>query len=106
VSKQVDIATKVKTGLRNSSDKRFMLLFTAPWSPFSDSLDIIARKVKKVEENLEVIVVDLEEYPEIQTNYGISHVPTIILISDKQIKFRGERMMSKKEILKMLDLHK
>ncbi len=74
----------------------------ASWSPFSEAVNTIAQKVKFVRNDIKVMIIDVDRYPEEKKSFSIRSVPTFIFIKNQEIKFKREKMMSKKEILQLI----
>ncbi len=101
-SRSSNISDFIKQSLRESSTIPLVMVFVAPWSPFSDAVKTIADKVKFVRDDVKVLVIDIDQYPDEKSTFDIRKIPTFIFIENQEIKFKKEEMMSKKEILQLI----
>ena len=64
---------------------------------------MIAPELEKVESNIKVVKVDVDEYEELARTYGVMSIPTLILFEQgKEVK-RNIGFMDKERIEKFID---
>jgi thioredoxin 1 len=56
-----------------------ILRFTASWCGPCKSL---AKTLEQIETNITIEVIDIDEQPDVATEYGIRGVPTLVMVED------------------------
>jgi thioredoxin 1 len=56
-----------------------ILRFTASWCGPCKSL---AKTLEQIETNIPIEVIDIDEQPDVATEYGIRGVPTLVMVED------------------------
>ena len=81
-------------------NKKILVDFYANWC---GPCKMIAPELEKVESNLKVVKVDVDEFEDLARTYGGMSIPTLILLEDgKEVK-RNIGFMDKDRIKKFID---
>ena len=78
--------------------------FSAEWcSPCRTMEPIVKSVADKMEGEIKVVTIDVEESPDIATEYRIRNIPTIIYFKDGEIKDKSVGAMSEKELTQRIN---
>lgn len=77
--------------------------FYATWCGPCQLLSPILEEVEKEIDNLEIIKIDVDEFPNIARRYGIMSIPTVIVYKNGKQTKTSLGYISKDEIKKLID---
>jgi thioredoxin 1 len=60
--------------------------FWAEWCGPCKMLAPIIDEISQEIDNLKIVKVDVDSYPEIASSYGVSSIPTVVIFEDGQVK--------------------
>ncbi len=66
--------------------------FTASWC---GPCKMLAKTLEQIETDIPIEVVDIDEHPDLATEYGIRGVPTLVMVEDN---IAGKRLVGNKTI--------
>lgn len=85
---------------------RVLVDFYAEWcGPCQALRPILMETEAELPEGAKIVAVDIDEYPEIASGYGVSSIPCLVLFENGEEIDRFVGLISKKKILKMLLKH-
>lgn len=87
-----------------TSDKIVLLDFYATWCGPCKMVSPIVDEIAEEEPDKKVGKIDVDEEPELAQAFGISSIPTLVVIKDGKIADTAIGARSKADILKMLDI--
>lgn len=99
----LDISNHIVERVKSSNDTPLLLIFNSEWSSHSEMIKVIAEKIERAAKNIFVVLLDEEQHKSLFKQYGISHVPTAIIIKKQRLIAKVEHMFSKKNILDKLE---
>ena len=90
-----------------ASEKAVVVKLSAEWCQPCKALDAILTRIEPKHENLKVVRVDVEENPEIASQFGITNVPVLLYYKDGEpmdmsVGLRTENELNEK-ISKLLE---
>lgn len=60
--------------------------FWAEWCGPCKMLAPIIDEISQENDNLKIVKVDVDSYPEIASSYGVSSIPTVVIFENGQVK--------------------
>ncbi len=87
----------------NSSDKTVLLDFWASWCGPCQMISPIVEEVAKERDDITVGKVNVDEQMELAQEFGISSIPTLVVMKDSKVTNKSVGLISKSEILSLLD---
>ena len=94
-----------KNNFRNEvmeSDKPVLLDFWAPWCMPCRMVGPVLEEISKERQDIKVGKINVDEEPELASQFQIMSIPTLFVIQDGKIKNHSVGAKSKNEILAML----
>ena len=94
-----------KNNFRNEvmeSDKPVLLDFWAPWCMPCRMVGPVLEEIAKERQDIKVGKINVDEEPELASQFQIMSIPTLLVIKDGKIKNHSVGAKSKNEILAML----
>ena len=90
-----------------SNDQRPLLVFFGAThsGPARRMESLVAHLARKERARLRVQEVDIDEQPELAKRFGVTTVPTLVLVKDKRVVGRLEGRVSAPQIEQMLEPH-
>lgn len=85
------------------SDKKVLLDFWATWCGPCQMIAPIVEEIAAEREDLAVGKINVYEQMELAIEYGVSSIPTLLLIEGGQIKAKTIGYQSKEELLAFID---
>lgn len=85
------------------SDKKVLLDFWATWCGPCQMIAPIVEEIAAEREDLAVGKINVDEQMELAIEYGVSSIPTLLLIEGGQIKAKTIGYQSKEELLAFID---
>ena len=76
----------------------------APWCGPCKMLGPIVEEVAQECDQVKVVKVNADEAPELAQKYGVSSIPTLLVIKDGEAVKRSVGLISKADILKLIEL--
>ena len=86
-----------------SSDKTVLLDFWASWCGPCQMISPIVEEVAKERDDITVGKVNVDEQMELAQEFGISSIPTLVVMKDSKVTNKSVGLISKSEILSLLD---
>ena len=75
-----------------------MIVFSAVWSGSTHMMNTYVRQLASREANCEHALLDIEECPNLASYFGISQIPVIVLLKNREIKDYIRGTISKKKL--------
>lgn len=90
-----------------SDDARPLLVFfrSEQSGPARRMESLIAHLARKERERVRVKRVDVDDRPDLAARFGVTEVPTVVLVQDRQVVERLEGRASAPQIERMLEAH-
>lgn len=89
-----------------TNDKKLILYFTASWCVPCKQMSPIMLEVANSNPNIDILRIDVDESPDLQSMYNVKSVPALVGVSDGVVQIRRVGMLSKSmvenEIIKEL----
>lgn len=86
------------------SEKPVLIDFYADWCAPCKMLSPIVEQVAQENEKIKVVKINVDELQEIATKYGVISIPTLVVIKNGQEINRSVGLISKEEILNLVNL--
>ena len=80
------------------SDKKVLIDFYADWCGPCKMLSPIVEAVASENSSIKVVKVDIDENPTLAVKYGVSSIPTLIVIENGEVKNTSVGLISKSEV--------
>lgn len=85
------------------SDKKVLIDFYATWCEPCKTLKPVLEEISKENDNIKIVEIDVDKCQDLAMKYGISAMPTLIVIEDgKEVK-RSIGAIPKDKVLKLLE---
>lgn len=85
------------------SDKTVLLDFWASWCGPCQMISPIVEEVAQEREDITVGKINVDEQMELAQEFGISSIPTLVVIKNSEVINKSVGLISKDEILSLLD---
>ncbi len=89
--------------LIKNCDKTVLLDFWASWCGPCQMISPIVEEVAKERDDITVGKINVDEQMELAQEFGISSIPTLVVIKDSKIANKSVGLISKSEILSLID---
>lgn len=89
--------------LVKESDKTVLLDFWASWCGPCQMISPIVEEVAQEREDITVGKINVDEQMELAQEFGISSIPTLVVIKNSEVINKSVGLISKDEILSLLD---
>ncbi len=89
--------------LIKNCDKTVLLDFWASWCGPCQMISPIVEEVAKERDDITVGKINVDEQMELAQEFGISSIPTLVVIKDSKITNKSVGLISKSEILSLID---
>lgn len=89
--------------LVKNCDKTVLLDFWASWCGPCKMISPIVEEVAKERDDITVGKINVDEQMELAQEFGISSIPTLVVIKDSKITNKSVGLISKSEILSLID---
>lgn len=87
-----------------NSDKPVLIDFYADWcGPCKAMSPIVADVAKEISQNVKVLKVNVDEENELSTRYGISTIPTLVLLKNGEVIKNIVGLRDKDEIVEFVN---
>ena len=86
-----------------SSDKTVLLDFWASWCGPCQMISPIVEEIAQEREDITVGKINVDEQMELAQEFGISSIPTLVVIKNSEVINKSVGLISKDEILSLLD---
>ena len=80
-----------------------LVYFSAEWNSPCKMMKPLLEKLSNERSDYEIINVDMDRLMRVGREYGISQVPTYLIISNGEVKNKFSGLMSEEEFIKILD---
>lgn len=87
----------------NNSDKTVLLDFWASWCGPCQMISPIVEEIAKERDDITVGKINVDEQMALAQEFGISSIPTLVVMKDSKITNKSVGLISKSEILSLLD---
>ena len=88
--------------LKESERNIVLLVFSTSWSGSTHILYTYVRQVAKTIPNMRHHLIDVEEYPELASHFGISQVPVSVILKKREVVDYIRGTVSKRKLLEKL----
>lgn len=85
------------------SDKTVLLDFWASWCGPCQMISPIVEEIAQEREDITVGKINVDEQMELAQEFGISSIPTLVVIKNSEVINKSVGLISKDEILSLLD---
>ncbi len=89
--------------LIKNCDKTVLLDFWASWCGPCQMISPIVEDVAEERDDITVGKINVDEQMELAQEFGISSIPTLVVIKDSKITNKSVGLISKSEILSLID---
>lgn len=89
--------------LLSASEKPVLVDFYAVWcGPCQMMVPILEEVNSNLKDNLQIVKIDTDKYPELASQYGIEALPTLVLFKDGQPVHRVEGVVQAQQLVQQL----
>lgn len=89
-----------KQNFKELIKEKILVDFYANWC---GPCKMIAPELERVESNIKVVKVDVDEFEELAREYGVMSIPTLVLFDDSKELKRSIGFMDQEKIQKFID---
>ena len=86
-----------------SSDKRILIDFYATWCAPCRVLSPIVEEVAEEYDNVKLLKVNVDEEPELVEYFGITAMPTLVVMENGQIQNKAVGLMPKENVIELIN---
>ena len=84
------------------SNKTVLIDFYAEWCGPCQMLSPIVEQVAQENDNIKVVKINVDENPNLASEFGIKAIPTLVIIKNGKEANRAVGMLSKAELLELI----
>lgn len=81
-------------------DKKILVDFYASWC---GPCRMLTEVLESVEDEIDILKVDVDKFPEIAAEYGVMSIPNLILFENNQVVKNQVGYLNKEELLKFIN---
>lgn len=100
---EIQVTKENFEALKTQTEKKVLLDFWASWCGPCRMLAPIVEQIAQERQDVLVGKVNVDEEMELAMAYGISSIPTLIVLEKGQVTARAVGYMAKKDVEKLLD---
>ncbi len=81
-------------------DKKILVDFYASWC---GPCRMLTEVLESIEDEIDILKVDVDKFPEIAAEYGVMSIPNLILFENNQVVKNQVGYLNKEELLKFIN---